>query len=806
MIKINWKLDKSFKDSIYDNIIINEYTNYNKVKGFIYKNNGISFSSNKKYSFVNKIYKNEIQQMKAYINLYDKNKNIFQVNTCLCDYKWGRIKYNKHASLSIFHRPTRHTFCQGIYIDIDIVNSAPTIIKEVCRINNYNCNNLKKYVENRDKIFDEIRLYYDVSKETVKKLFIIILSGGSYITWLKDNEIDVMNKEKLEIINNLENEMELIREIVYSNNIDMLNQIKKVKPNKWNTISEEKKGISALWYQTIERNIQETIIKFLIRDKKFDIKDIIPCQDGFMILEKYYYENILNDCMKEIKDIYDIDLLLKIKEFDEKFELDEYTGNIFENFDFLITTTDFLKYLYECNEYKNKIFKIDEKNYYKFNDKLKIFEIVKSQYIRQEISEYILTMLRENKFLLDEKVFLKYETKYGNEMTKILKDYIITKDCYKLFNRLKYFIPIKNNKIMYIGEKKCKIYMNEVIFPKNNIYDDISSKIYEKNEIIDRTDEHYFSYYSNIDYIENLSDEQEFFCTKYFEDLFCGNKDTINSVLNILKTSISGVVLKYLFCCVGEKGNNGKSVFFDNVLKEIMCDSMDVLNKSVLIESNIKSGLNTECEKLDKIRLGYVSEFKETDIFNDTLIKSITGKDKIALRTLHEKESTIHPTCNLFINTNQLPKNTMSCEKDPALFNRILIIPFKNKFEKNSLFLTDIKNNIDALFSYIIQKGIIQEDNIDISDEMKFENNKYIENNKKESFLADFLDEKIIYIENFKIERNDLYDKYYEWCYNKNINEKKMSYGLFTKILNKDFNIKNNRSNSNVYLENIKYK
>lgn len=803
IIKINWKLEKNNKESIYDNVVIREKTNYKKVKGFIKRNEGICFKKEKRYEYLLEKYKNEIEQMRCYLNKYDKEEGVFKIKTKLVKHKWGRIQYQDHTSLAIFHRSTRHSYCNDIYVDIDIVNSMPSIITEICKINGYkSCENLEDYVINREGIIEDVMKYYNVTRECVKKLFLRVMMGGSYIKWIEENDVDVMNKEKYKKIDLIEEDLKGIREIVYSHN----EIIRKIKLEKWITEEKTKKGVFALWYQSIERMIQETMIKYISRTRGIRIDEIIPCQDGFMIIEEEWYDELLKDCEKEVKNVYGINIELKKKDFDERIEIEEYDGYLLDNFNFLKTTTDFLKYLYECEEYKGKIYKEDEKTYYKFNEKTKIFELVPVQDVRQELSEYILCMLRENAYILDEKIFKKYENKYGNDMTTILKDFKITKDLYKIFNKLKCFIPIKNNKVIYIGEKDCKISNNEVIFKDNKIYDKIKGEIYKKNQIIDRTEEHKFNYICNIDYIEELSEEEKNFSEKYFEDIFCKNKETKKCVLNILKTTIGGIVLKYLFCCVGEEGNNGKTVFFDHLLKGIMGKSMDVLNKSIMIEQKTNSNLNTDCEKLDKIKLGYVNEFNEADIFKIDLIKSITGGDSMHLRTIREKETTISPTCNLFINTNQLPKSIQSYEKNKAFYDRIIVIPFNNVFEKNAKFISNLKNNLNGLFSYIIQNGEIQEDNIDISEEMKSENMKYKEENKKDSFIGDFLEENIEYIKDEKVERNILYENFYNWCIENNIKYNKMPYGSFSKILNKDFKIKNITSNNIKYYINIKNK
>lgn len=794
MNKIGWELEKRYKESIYDGITINEYTDLKKVKGYIKLNK----EEEERSEYMRGKYKDDKEQMKSYMTRY--KEGIFKIRTYLPKHKWGRIQYEGHTSLSIFRRSIRHSYSKGKYIDIDIVNSGPSIINEICKENNYRCENLERYVENREEIMEEVKEYYGVTKECVKSLYIRLMMGGSYIKWIKDNNIDVMNKEEHDNIKLISNELNGIREIVYLKN----DKIRGIKLEKWTDIENEKRGVFALWYQTIERAIQETIIKNIVIKRGIKLEDIIPCQDGFMILEEEWYDNLIEDSEREVKDMYGIEIKLKRKEFDEAYEIADYEGEMIYNFNFLKTTTDFLEYIYECEEYKGKLYKEDEKIYYKYNDITRIFDMVRAQEVRQDISKYVLKMIRENKSLIEEKDYNKYEMKYGNEMTRILKDYNINKESYKTFNRLKYFLPIKGNKVIYIGEEDCKIGENEVILESDSRYNTIKGKIYKKNEIVERTAEYKFNYISEVEYIEELSKGEEEYCNKYFSDIFCNNEETKRCVINILKTVIAGVLVKHIFCCLGEKGNNGKSAFFDILLKGIMGRSMDVLNKSLIIEQGSNSAINTECEKLDKIRVGYVNEFDENDIFNNKMIKMITGGDGFHLRTLHEKEVTIKATCNLFINTNLLPQSKN--KTDGPLYERAVIIPFNNVFAKNSKFLIELRNNIDILFSYIVKYGKIQEDNVEISEEMQVCKDKYKEDNKKDSFLGDYMEEMIEKEEGERIERDVIYEGYYNWCSEKNIKQNKIPYVSFSKLLKKYYGINNIRTNNIVYYVDIKMK
>lgn len=143
---------------------------------------------------------------------------------------------------------------------------------------------------------------------------------------------------------------------------------------------------------------------------------------------------------------------------------------------------------------------------------------------------------------------------------------------------------------------------------------------------------------------------------------------------------------------------------------------------------------------------------------------------------------------------------------DGALYERAIIIPFNNVFKKNSKFLIELRNNISILFSYIVKYGKIQEDNVEISEEMQVCKDKYKEDNKKESFLGDYMEEMIEKEEGEQVERDVIYEGYYNWCSEKNIKQNKIPYVSFSKLLKKYYGINNIRTHSKVYYVDIKLK
>ena len=70
--------------------------------------------------------------------------------------------------------------------DIDMVNSHPVILLNLCQKNEVTCNILKNYVENRDLILDS----FGNNRKSVKERFLTVLNGGFKDIYSNDNRIN----------------------------------------------------------------------------------------------------------------------------------------------------------------------------------------------------------------------------------------------------------------------------------------------------------------------------------------------------------------------------------------------------------------------------------------------------------------------------------------------------------------------------------------------------------------------------------------------------------------------------------------
>jgi P4 family phage/plasmid primase-like protien len=334
-------------------------------------------------------------------------------------------------------------------------------------------------------------------------------------------------------------------------------------------------------------------------------------------------------------------------------------------------------------------------------------------------------------------------------------------------NKQLYMLPLKNKKML---EMKTTIEID---------VETKKEKITNTNKVIDRTTEHKFNYECDTDYIENMTEDDEKDVKKYFMDLFCGKEKMVQVMLDIFKSIFAGQPLRYIFFFTGS-GCNGKSLLF-KVLDEIFKKAMDTIDTNVIIDQKIASQLTTQFKKLDRCRFGYVTELKEEMKLNESIIKKISGGDKIDFRGLFKDNVTIVPTCTLGVLTNEMPQ--IKIEK--AIVDRLVRIPFGNVFKNDKTFEAEILSKKHLVFSYIMKYGVIR-DNFDFPEEMINAKNETIEDNTQIDYLKEFIDtnlELVEFKETERMKRDDFRASYNNYLKSKNQPQNNYTHQKFARII-----------------------
>lgn len=280
-------------------------------------------------------------------DLQDKNENQYlirymknmmpdgrvKVKYFLPEHKWGRIQPDASLSLSLFHRPTRHTLARNHYVDFDMENCQPQLITQICRLNGIVNKACAKYCENPKTVRESIAAFHKLQPivcdnmlitpvEQAKKLVLALFFGGTYDEWRK--KYDATNSERMPFVSEMESEIFYVMERIYKDNSQIIADVVRAKPTwvKKHT-SEKKRSIMAYFAQSVERRIQEACIMSLVQFVGADLSMIVPCQDGFMMLDSELkrinisLDDIVSGMNKHVRETFGLSIAWKVKPFDQ---------------------------------------------------------------------------------------------------------------------------------------------------------------------------------------------------------------------------------------------------------------------------------------------------------------------------------------------------------------------------------------------------------------------------------------------------------------------------------------------------------
>ena len=234
---------------------------------------------NNSIEFKNDYYSDIFQHLAEYKKQFKKRKNLFSV-----EYKkptwYGRAYPKKGLGLTFFSKKIRNSLIHKTYVDIDIENSSPTILYNLCYNNNIECRNLKNYVENRETHFKELTEYYGKPRSIIKDLFLRLSSLGGYENWKNDNGVEL---PATEFILNFKNEMKYIALEFKKENGVFYNIILKKKDND---TENAMRSFFSSYIQHKETEIMEHVMDYLINEIEICKNLILTYEfDGLKILK-----------------------------------------------------------------------------------------------------------------------------------------------------------------------------------------------------------------------------------------------------------------------------------------------------------------------------------------------------------------------------------------------------------------------------------------------------------------------------------------------------------------------------------------
>ena len=170
---------------------------------------------------------------------------------------------------------------------------------------------------------------------------------------------------------------------------------------------------------------------------------------------------------------------------------------------------------------------------------------------------------------------------------------------------------------------------------------------------------------------------------------FCGNQDLIEYVQQICGLAALGKTFVEAIYIAYGGGRNGKSSFWNAISKVLGLYSSSIAADVLTFHcvGNVKNELAEICGK----RFLIAAELPANARLNDSLLKQLCSTDDITANKKFKDTFCFTPSHTVVLYTNHLPE---VAARDDGTWNRMIVIPFKAKFDGNST----IKNYAEYLF------------------------------------------------------------------------------------------------------------
>lgn len=607
----------------------------------------------------------------------------------------------------------RHTICNGIWIDIDQVNSHPTILKKLFDKFELKSPMLDECVNDREIFLAKVGTNRNKSKTQV----IGVINGGDF------GKNPVLKKFNDELVNNIDT---IIRKPEYQKTFDY---ITKEYPNDKNIRG---KVISRI-LQVIENDLLEAYLDWSNMNDLSGDNNVALIFDGFQLLSKFNItDDMLNECRKYAFDETGYDIELKIKPFDNGFVLpDDYA-----NFEIL----DELR-----QRFISKIDYTDEELHLKIRDiemygatHLKIVELsamifkdwfyydedankwfycnmnnvwcdTKDAGTLRHLIQKVVGAIFEKKFL---ETFVKIE-ELEEEETKLEKPKKVEADETGADNEgeteaqnkykskvedIKGKIKSNNDCLKHIikirTDLQSSTYMSGVmnsisaIYNKKGFYEEcldskaylfaFKNKVYDftKNEVRPIRPDDYIMITTEYDYPESFNDDDIAFLNKFMETIL-PDEEMRNYVLDTTCSMLNGKKKEQYFIIFTGSGANGKSTYMkliSSILGKYFCSVCpETLTKP-------KKGINDtgELYKAKGTRCVSMNEPNEGDKLQTSNAKPLVEADgTIKARGLYQNAMEFAIQFQMFICCNNKPELS---SVDGGIARRLRIVDWKRRF------------------------------------------------------------------------------------------------------------------------------
>lgn len=229
--------------------------------------------------------------------------------------------------------------------------------------------------------------------------------------------------------------------------------------------------------------------------------------------------------------------------------------------------------------------------------------------------------------------------------------------------------------------------------------------------------------------------------------------------------SLTGSVQEECFFIVSGYKQTGKSTFV-TALESMLGSYHQTVAPDLLLKRYGKDTPRDELVKLAGSRMVSAEEIPEDAIFDDALLKRITGGSTLSARYLYQEAFDFMPQFKLWLATNFDPVT-----QDSAMFRRIKRIPFlvlipdSRKDRTLKHFVRDRSSGGKAVLAWAVEGAIkyLEAGKLETPDKIRFSTISY---EREQDSFSHFLNETFEYVDGERIPESTAFKLYSDWARN----------------------------------------
>lgn len=257
---------------------------------------------------------------------------------------------------------------------------------------------------------------------------------------------------------------------------------------------------------------------------------------------------------------------------------------------------------------------------------------------------------------------------------------------------------------------------------------------------------------------------------------FAGNRELIDYFQAICGYAISGIVRDHILPIAYGRGSNGKSTMLGAIIDVFGPDYAMKCPPDMLMAKKTDSHPTDRADLFGK-RLVVAIETESGRNLNETMVKELTGGDKIRARRMREDFWEFDPTHTLILATNHKPAIRGT---DNGIWRRLKLIPFAVSLMQSNAD-TRMPEKLRAEFPGILAwcvRGCLLWQSAGFAEpaEVTEASSDY---RKQQDLIGSFIEECVIFHGNFRVKAGELFKRYTRWCeYNNENPTTMMKFGM----------------------------